>query len=261
MDLQTEKFSIVVKERKITLPIESDYDLEFVGYPPASQKSETQATNNDGGKVRTIGELVIDPEAVIDIKRIGRGEIIVVVKYSEKNKEGLFLTIAGEEEDEEYITDSITITIREPETRLRQGRSFLASFTGIVSNINKVGVNTGSTQPIIRSGSVYIINNTILGDTFYEVGPFNISPGDGISFNQNSGEKKNSNGFFTLNNEEPGIQLVANSKATGEIAITRFKHEDLTIKVSAWQKIMHDKTLAFLWACLIFVFPFTFGLY
>ena len=273
VDVQTEKIAVTIKERSISLPVECDFTILVDG-----QTLDLGACETDAGKGNEIiGSLEVSIGSVITATRFGNGNLTLFLETPDQTfapdpRTSVFANkidstntamrisytrkTDDDYEDKHVVTRKVQLTIARPAERFAQGKPFLVSLKGTVSDIHEIDYQAEEVLPMIRSGALYLINKTIIFNDFYEIGPFSVHAGDGITFDELKDE--NMNVIFTINDAEPGLQLIVNGALAGEIGIKRFRHAPLYVRASALQKLLHDKMLPLFFSILAFSFPFVF---
>lgn len=275
-EVQTEKGVVTVKERKVSFPIDCDFDVIVDDQKVELETCDPAVTNGN----ETIGNLDITIGTQIVATRLGNGNITLALETPEQRPQtesetSKFATkinttnmamrlditkqIDDEYEDESIIGRNVQIVISDPAKRKMKGKSFVLSLKGVLSDIEEIDYLAEQVPARVHSGGIYLVNKNVLIDDYYEIGPFDVHPGDGITFDRLHDVTMNV--IVSTKSSEPGLQLTVNGPLDGEIGISRFKHQTLYVQASALQKLMNDKLLPLLWSMLAFTFPFVFRVY
>ena len=154
------------------------------------------------------------------------------------------------EEFVEALTEKFTITIDNIPARLESGESIFFNVSGEVYLADTLRYPDSSVYPVLYSGEIHILEESILGSENYLIGPFALLPGDSIHV---SNRTTSDVGFIKANNDAGLITTYTVTATKSEIS--RFKFDGYEISASIWNRLTHDQVLGYLWMFTALVFP------
>jgi hypothetical protein len=202
---------------------------------------------------RFTGSIQLNAGVKIKFVRVGQG--LLTVSLLKNNEDEPSPSRVGElfdEEDDLYkeLGDCAVLEYdlgHKPE----QIDSIVLPITGEIIAGREIRFTTQSKIPILLEGQVTILDRAIWTDENYNVGPYDLEPGDSFIVHDPIVASQG----FVLVNDERAMTLVYRAQGLRG-AIKRYQAEDYQIKNSFWSKLYHDDGLAITWIFILILFSF-----
>ncbi|MCI5207345.1 MAG: hypothetical protein D3910_00785 [Candidatus Electrothrix sp. ATG2] len=193
------------------------------------------------------GTLKIYPSVEIILTRIASGDLHVTLRNGAGKPSGMIV----DDEDEELgeLSDCAFFHMRKIADRTQSGETIVLPITGNIKVGREIRFLSHYETPVLRSGSIALLDKTFLIGENYSVGPFVLKTGDLFEIQSPSVPSQG----FALIDTNPGIQLIY--RGNGHRGVSkRYQSEDYVIRNSVWSKLYNDTTLPILWMLIVIIF-------
>ncbi len=181
--------------------------------------------------------------ALLIFERIALGPLKI---YLESAGEGGVGKIYSADDFVAPLGDCVLFQVSDLKARAAKGASLILPFRGKVEIGRELPSAPIESFPVLRSGTVSILGTTILGDSVYTAGSFELDVGDRFEvFGRNEQDTVESTGFVLVN-EWPVFTAVSRSVGWGG-RVARYGARGYEVGLSVWERISNDGVLQSLW--------------
>ena len=203
---------------------------------------------NDDSETFT-GAIELNSGVEVMIERVSIGPVQIECEAFEGGSVGTLI-----DEHEHVVKElgsEVTIEIRDPSARAREGDSVVIPVSGRVEIGREINYASGSGHAMLRSGDVTLLGRSILGSTRYEAGRVQLDPAD--RFHVESPEDAAFG--VVVADERPALSVIY--RVVGKRGVvTRFGARGYDVTASIRARLINDNAVQGLWVTFLAVMAF-----
>lgn len=194
------------------------------------------------------GTVRIEPATVVIVERIARGSLLIDVRPATDAASKVLARLEHEESSEISVAQQcFSITVDDLEERSKRGQTVVLPINGYIEVGRRPRHETIQFVPLLRSGSVRVVGQTLLGGATYDAGTLSLGMGDEFVL-----EEPTSGSGLVVADQNPGLKVVSHT-AGARAFVRRFGAQPQKISASLWVRIERDPTITALVAATVFI--------
>lgn len=194
------------------------------------------------------GTVRIEPATKVIVERIARGSLLIDVRPTAKSGNQILARLESEQSSEISIAQHcFCIAIDDIEERSKQGETVVLPINGYIEVGRRPRHETIQFVPLLRSGSVRVVGQTLLGGATYDAETLSLGMGDEFMV-----EAPVSGSGLVVADQNPALRVVSHT-AGARAFVRRFGTQPQKISASLWVRIERDPTITALVAAIVVI--------
>ncbi len=189
-------------------------------------------------------QVQISPQSSLRFERIGLGPLLIVARG---NDGGRAATLFDLGEREFAVASELALQLQPS-----QGQVVLLPFAGEAKIGDTLYSQTHGASPILRSGRVRLLGQTLLRSGRFQAGGTSLEAGDRFEVKAKDFENRGGSGFIRMD-DAPGFEVVYRAEGR-EGLVSRFGSPGYRLAPSLWARLTSDplpQAVFAIWAALI----------